>query len=292
MARWVRGLDPTGRSLSFFQAPAEAEADEADSKAGSGDRSATDDKGDAGQRDITSESEFRKELEKIFKPKEEGALAKVGKIAEGTTENKTPEIYANPTKALKTIREEHPTDKLMNRAADFLEPILKANPKIRIEDVPNLKDPKSGEAALGLNFPDGRVQVDFAAHATTEEAHRTILHELLHAATREEINNNADFRNELRTHLEDIRKALGLPAKGPVGDVLIPALVSRGVIEPNKYGTTNEHELVAELFSNQKFRDMLADIKAPESTTEKPRNMLQKMFDTIARFFNRKYGAL
>ncbi|HEV3223857.1 MAG TPA: histidine phosphatase family protein [Puia sp.] len=205
------------------------------------------------------------------------ALAKVGDRGQGVT----PPQYADPVKALQTIRAEH-DDPLMNRAANFLEPIMKANPNIHIEDA------DLGGRVLGLSHPDGRIQVDFSAHGSMEDAHRTILHELFHAATRNEIEKNPAFRGEVRSMLEEIRKQMGLP-KGNVGDVLIPELVRRDIIPADKYGTSNEHELIAEVFSNQKFRDMLADMKVPD---EHKKNMLQRVYEGIVRYFNRQYDAL
>jgi broad specificity phosphatase PhoE len=203
-------------------------------------------------------------------------MPKLGKKATGT-----PDQYSDPVKALQAIRDEHPNDPLIQRTADFLEPIMKASPAIHIEnaDLPG--------GYLGLAHADGRVQIDFSAHESTEDAHRTILHELMHAATRYEIGHNEAFQTEVRKQLESIRKALKLP-EGDVGDVLIPALVQRGIIPAEKYGTSNVHELLAEVFSNQKFNDLLRSLKSTDGKT----NLLQQVFNAIVKFFNQNYKAL
>lgn len=205
------------------------------------------------------------------------ALPKVG---ESSAKRTTPKQYADPVKALDAIRAEHPKDKLMNRAADFLQPILEKNPQIRVENA------DLGGRTLGLSHPDGLVQVDFAAHTTTEEAHRTLLHELIHGATRNEIEKNPAFKEEVRGLLEEIRSKLKLPP-GNIGDILIPALVDKGVIPAEKYGGSNEHELLAELFSNQKFHDLVKSLPAPGGD-----NMLHRIYTKIVQFFNKTYGAL
>jgi probable phosphoglycerate mutase len=209
--------------------------------------------------------------------------AKLGE--QGESAAVTPKAYSDPGRALETIRTETPD---LKRAADFLEPILRGKKNISIENVEGLKDPRSGAAALGLAHPDGRIQVDFAAHRSMDDAHQTIVHELLHQATRTEIETNPAFKQEVSGLLNDIRKAMKLPV-GNTGDVMIPALVERGVIPAEKYGASNEHEVIAEVFSNPKFRSMLEDMKAPDAPKE---NMLQRVVKSIVRFFNRKYDAL
>ena len=209
---------------------------------------------------------------------ENGSLPKIGNKLEGKPRT-TPKQYSDPQKALEAVKEEHPDDKLLNTAADFLKPVIEGNKKIHIEDA-NL-----GGRYLGLSHPDGRIEVDFSAHPDMDAAHRTVVHELVHAATREEIFKNTALREELEGKLEEIRDALKLP-KGTVGDVLIPALVDKGVIKPEHYGASNAHELLAEVFSNQKFYDLLKGIKVKGET------MLKRVYDMIVGFFDKKYGAL
>lgn len=253
------------------------------SKSGSEDRSTTDNKTSSGPGDKISRKQVFQELEDLAK---EPALAKLGE-GKGGAEVKTPEVYADPMRAMKTIREEHPDDKLLNRAIDFLTPVLK-DTKARIENVPGLKS-AAGENVFGLRHQDGRIQVDFAAHPNMDQVHRTIIHELLHEATYRELSWNKDFKKEVRDILEYVReKNLGI--SGEAVDKAIPMLMNAGRIEDYKYGYTNPHELLSEVFTNQRFRDDLAKIPAPGSTPEAPKNILQKIYESIVNALQKHFG--
>lgn len=209
-----------------------------------------------------------------YKPKY--GLPKLGEI--NTENNQRPEnedvTQYTPQSIIDKSRQFYEGDKLITRVANFLEPIIKANPNIRIDTEAKVKP-----GVLGYSYPDGRVELNFDQIQDYDTLYRTGLHELMHAATRHEINNNPAFRGELETVLSEIRDAMKLGENGNI----ISALVGAGVIDANKYGAANEHEMIAEVYTNQAFNDMLRNIEY------KGDNLLHRIFLAIAKFFSEKY---
>lgn len=267
------------------------------------DRSAAADKSRSGQGNIASGEDFEKELKKELEQakiqyarknsfreytkkypddtidefnvaRSKQPLAKVGESTGATVDR---EKYADTSHAISDIREHFKGDPLIQRVTDFLEPILKENPQIKIDPKAEL-DP----GYLGLNYPDGKIAINFDRIGDKDTLMRTMLHEYLHGVTREEINGNQAFRDELTDLLGPIREKL----KVPESESLISVLVDRGLIDKDLYGATNEHELLAEVFTNQKFHDLLSDIKY------KGDSLLKTLFQRIASFFSEKYKSL
>jgi hypothetical protein len=190
----------------------------------------------------------------------------------------------------KTPAGNHPLDKIAEhfkgdpqiiRAIDFLKPILDANPHIRQgEFVPDKYHFNGNPVAYSL--PDGTVAINEHAFSDKGEMYRTLIHEYIHAATRSEIEHSQAFKDELSDVLSDIRKAL----KVPEHESVITALYNRGAIDENLYGTSNEHELLAEVFSNKKFADYLKGIEY------KGDSLLKRVYLAIAKHFSSAYKAL
>lgn len=228
-----------------------------------------------------SDSDF-KDVLKYYngKAKAEGLLDKIGKQESSSGTIKSPKTF---DEALARAKEIFKDDPVAQRAISLVEKIAG---KSKLADV----DFKSGEHeghdinenALGYSFPDKSIGVNWKVHASEAEALRTFLHEGMHNATRDAINNDPAFRNELDGLLDKIRDGLGLP-KGTAGDALIPALVERNIIPADKYGASNAHELIAEVFTNPKFNDLLKGMEYKGS------NLLKRVFDKIVKYFSSKY---
>lgn len=194
--------------------------------------------------------------------------------------------FKNTQEAVDFIKEHLSDDPIAQRVLKLVEPVLKdttveaadfSSGKYKEHDI----DPR----ALGYSFPDKSVIINWDAHASPEHAAMTTLHELVHNATRDAINSNKAFRGELDTVLDQVRRKLKLP-EGSTGDALIGRLVANGTIDADKYGGANVHELVAEVFTNTKFQDMLKGIEY------KGDNLLTRVFQTIAKYFSDNYRKL
>ena len=154
--------------------------------------------------------------------------------------------YKDANTIVQKAKETFKDDPVIGRAISFLEPILQ-NLNISIENT------SLGKGVLGYSFGGGKVQLDLNQMGIDQVALPVALHEIMHEATRNEIAKNEAFKGELDSVLGDIREALGISA--PEG--LIPHLVANGVIDADKYGASNAHELVAEVFTNPKFNEYL-----------------------------------
>lgn len=191
--------------------------------------------------------------------------------------------YSTPGRALDTIKEAHPDDVQLNRAAEFMKPILKDRDNISIQN----KTLQPGR--LGQAHPDGRIDVDFSQHTSDKAAHETIAHELMHQATRNELETNRPFRAAIDKILNQIRSKLGLPQDDEVMRKGMQMLSNSGRDISENYGLTNAHELLAETFTNPKMLDKLKSMEAPGPEHI---NMLQKIFRAIVGAFDSKYKAL
>lgn len=107
--------------------------------------------------------------------------------------------------------------------------------------------------ALGFSYPDGSIYINWDRIDSEETLYRVLLHEMIHAATRNEIEINSAFKNELNNILAEVREVLNVPSN----EALISMLTQLGILEEGKYGTTNAHEMVAEIFSNRQFYEYL-----------------------------------
>lgn len=205
-------------------------------------------------------------------------IPKIGSTATNQTipENEDISKYT-PEYILEKAREFYEGDPLINRVADFLQPIIDANPNIRIDT--NAEVPSG---VLGYSYGDGRIELNFNQIKDYDTLYRTALHEMVHAATRSEIKNNTAFQEDLQKVLSEVRQAMKLPDNGAV----ISAFVARGIIDENKYGASNEYELLAEVFTNQKFYEALKDMEY------KGDNMLHRLFLAIAKWFSKQYKTL
>lgn len=232
------------------------------------------------------------EYNRLRSAKRQQGLPKLGEINQEDnvrprnedTSQYTPQSILDKAKAF------YKNDPLINKVISFLEPIVKANPNIKIDtgfkwDSPEYQGQKITNQALGYSFPSGDIILNFDKIGDYDTLYRTGLHELMHAATRNEINTNAAFNGDLKKVLGDVRKAMGLPE----GDSMVDALIRNKIISEDydsRYGAANEHELLAEVFTNQKFFDYLKGLDY------KGDNMLHRVFLAIAQFFSDKYKAL
>lgn len=186
-----------------------------------------------------------------------------------------------PASILEKARETFKDNPVISRALDFLEPIIKANPNIKINH--NAKLPSN---VLGYSHNDGSVELNWKAHGDEASLLQTGVHELMHAATRAEIENNSAFKNELIDALTKVREQMGLPDNDNVVGAIMHHLSAAGNLDPNKYGASNVHELIAELFTNKNFRDQLSNIKYEGDS------FLKKIFLIIAKYLSESYKKL
>lgn len=206
---------------------------------------------------------------KVNKQTEGKPLPKLTESApgQGAPVNKDVTQYTSQS-IIQKARETFKGDPLIERTIAFLEPLVKANPNIRIDH-----DSKMPGPGVGYSHPDGRIQLAFDKHRNEGALLSTALHELIHAVTRFEITNNSAFSRELESVLGKIRKSMGLPN-------------SLGILNTDLYGVTNAHELIAELFTNQQFRDRLAGMKYEGDSA------LKKIFQVIAKYLSHAYKIL
>lgn len=232
------------------------------------------------------------EYNRLRAAKRDQGLPKLGEInKENNTRNKNEDTTQyTPHGIIQKAKEFYKNDPLINRVISFLEPIIKANPNIKIDtgfkwDSPQYEGQKITNQALGYSFPSGNLILNFDRISDYDTLYRTALHEMVHAATRSEINNNKAFNEDLKKVLADVRRAMKLPE----GDSMVDALIRNKVISEDydsRYGAANEHELLAEVFTNQKFSDYLKGLEY------KGDNMLHRLFLAIAKYFSQKYKAL
>lgn len=193
-------------------------------------------------------------------------------------ELENPEAIETVADALDQIENHFKGDKLVQEALDFMRPLLQSNPKVKFKE-----DYQFPVGVYGLSFPDGGVAINWNAFGSKDMMYRTVLHEFVHVVTRDEIKHNAAFRADISSILGRVRSHLGLPDSYAL-DQVIPVLVANGIVDENKYGIANEDELIAEVFTNQKFNDFLKSIPV-----EKKSNLLQRVFQSIAKLFSKKY---
>ncbi len=232
------------------------------------------------------------EYNRLRSLKRQQGLPKLGEINQDNNVRPKGEDITQytPQSIIQKAREFYKGDPLIKRVLSFLEPIIKANTNIKIDtsfkwDSPQYEGQKITNQALGYSFPSGNLILNFDRMSDYDTLYRTALHEMVHAATRTEIETNKAFNEDLKKVLVDVRRAMKLPE----GDSVVDALIRNKVISEDydtRYGAANEHELLAEVFTNQKFSEFLKGLEY------KGDNMLHRLFLAIAKFFSQKYKAL
>lgn len=232
------------------------------------------------------------EYNRLRSAKRQQGLPKLGEINKENNVRDRNEDTAQytPQSILEKAKEFYKNDPLISRVIAFLEPIIKANPNIKIDtsfdwNEGQYEGQKITKQALGYSFPSGNLILNFDRISDYDTLYRTALHELVHAATRSEIETNKAFNEDLKKVLAEVRRAMKLPE----GDSVVDALIRNKVISEDydsRYGAANEHELLAEVFTNQKFSEFLKGLEY------KGDNLLHRLFLAIAKFFSQKYKAL
>lgn len=232
------------------------------------------------------------EYNRLRSVKRQQALPKLGEINQDSNRRPADEDVTQytPQSVLQNAKEFYKNDPLISRVISFLEPIINKNPNIKIDTgfdwgSRTYEGQKITNDALGYSFPSGNLILNFNRIKDYDTLYRTALHEMVHAATRGEINSNKAFNEDLKNILTEVRRAMKLPE----GDSVVDALVRNKIISEDydaRYGAANEHELLAEVFTNQKFFEYLKGLKY------KGDNMLHRIFLAIAKFFSKKYKAI
>lgn len=166
-------------------------------------------------------------------------------------------------------------DKEASETIKFLKDTIGSNDKIRFDPGMTFDD----DRILGLSYPDGRFGVNAdSPHARDKESvYRTMMHEMVHAATRQEMKTNETLQDEFNGVLGDIRKHLDLPDN----DALVKQLYANGQISEDHYGASDQYELVAEVFTNKKFAELLKSIPVKKD------NLLKKVMTSIFAAFSK-----
>lgn len=229
------------------------------------------------------------EYNRLRSVKRSQGMPKLGEInANNNTRPRDEDVTQyTPGSIIEKSRGFYKGDAQIESVLDFLEPIIKANPNIKIDtgfgwDQGQYEGSKITNQALGYSFPSGNMILNFKRIGDYDTLFRTALHEMVHAATRNEINKNAAFNSELKKVLSEVRSAMGIPDGDSLGEVLS----RNGIISQdydNRYGATNEHELLAEVFTNDKFFNFLKGLEY------KGDNLLHRLFLAIAKFFSENY---
>lgn len=186
-----------------------------------------------------------------------------------------------PQSIIDKAKETFKGDPLIQRVTNFLEPLIKANPNIKINH-----DAKVPSNVYGYSHNNGSIDLNFKNHPNEGALLQTGLHEMVHAVTRSEIESNSAFRSEIDNALSKVREHMGLPDSDQGVNTAIHLLSAAGKLDETKYGAANAHELIAELFTNKSFRDQLANIKYEGDT------LLTKIFQTIAKYLSESYNKL
>lgn len=166
-------------------------------------------------------------------------------------------------------------DKDAEATIKFLKDTIGSNDKIRFDPGMTFDD----DRVLGLSYPDGR----FGVNATSplardkENVYRTMMHEMVHAATRQEMKTNETLQDEFNGALGEIRKHFDLPDN----DALVKRLYADGAIGEDHYGASDQYELIAEVFTNQKFAELLKSIPVKKD------NLLKKVMTSIFAAFSK-----
>lgn len=172
-------------------------------------------------------------------------------------------------------------DEEAERTIKFLKDTIGKNDKVRFDPGMTFDD----DRILGLSYPDGRFGVNVnSPHARDKESvYRTMMHEMVHAATRQEMKTNETLQDEFNGVLSEVRKHMGLPDDGTpaANDALVKQLYANGDIGEDKYGASDQYELVAEVFTNPKFAALL------KSIPYKKDNLLKKVMTSIFAAFSK-----
>jgi len=209
--------------------------------------------------------------------KGEGGNAKIGEGSESGIDGAVDKANFKDTEtALSTIRNHFRGDPFYERAASFLEPILKANKNIKIDTEFQLQ-----KGVRGFATDEGTIRLNFRDVKDKNILYKTALHEMLHTVTVAEIKKNEAFRGELDNVLYDVRKYLGLET-----NEILAATKGQEFMNADKYGAVNSYEMLAEVFTNKQFYDYLSNIEY------KGRNLLQYIVERIVAFLSKEYGAV
>lgn len=238
---------------------------------------------------IETEEDLDKALQNaVQRPKpaadNSGALPKLAGEQETQTQGKPIEADSTtytPQSIIQKARETFKGDPLIERVTNFLEPLIEANPNIRIDTAAEIPG-----NVYGLSHSDGKIDLNTAIHSDEGALLKTGLHEMMHAVTRNEIENNAAFRGELDEMLGKLRDKFELPSSDSGVTTAISLLSATGKLNENLYGAANAHEMIAELFTNKNFRDELASINYEGDS------LLKKFFLLIAKYLSQKYNQL
>jgi hypothetical protein len=178
--------------------------------------------------------------------------------------------------ALNKIEQFFKGDPQITRAIEFLKPILAANPNIKLVQA---QPGQFADGADGKFLGAGEVVLNFDNMASDEQIYRTYLHEMIHAATVNEMDNNPAFREEMQSILGEVREALGLPA-----DMSLIGFTGRQMAQMGAYGAVNEYEMLAEIFTDRQFYDYLK--KTPYKGDV---SMIERIIMRIIQFFRKTY---
>lgn len=183
--------------------------------------------------------------------------------------------YKNPIVAIDEVIKDFKGDPVYERAANFLKPIMEANPQIQIDT-----DAEGKTGMKGFSHDSGKIDINFPLHENQGDLMGTILHELTHAAVRQEMSFNKAFNDEL----QDI---LGIIKDKAWGDIYGYAEAKTNFDKFNEtYGTTNTSEMVAEIFSNPEFYNKVKGIQY------EGKSLIDLFFEKIIALFSKSYRAL
>ncbi len=197
--------------------------------------------------------------------------------------------FGDVPSALHAISSFYKDDPHITRVVEFLRPAVDANPTIHFDPFYQFpKDKGSEHFHLGHSLPDGTIGINYAAISDKDTLYRVTLHELIHAVTRFEIEHNKAFRDEISDILRDIRRAFQLPDDS----TLLKLFFKKQLINEEKYGVFNEHELIAEAFTNRHFYNYLKKIRYKGDSVYNGDTLLKRVFHTIAKYINKNYSLL
>lgn len=189
-------------------------------------------------------------------------------------EHENKQDYESMHIAFSNMEEFFKNDKQATEALGFLKPLVKANKNIRIDTKMEFDNPR----VLGLSYPDGRIGINKnSVYAKDKEmVYRTLMHEMVHAVTREKMKTNETLQDEFNDVLSEVRKHFGLADN----EALIKHLYANGQISEDQYGAADQYELVAEVFTNKKFMELL------KSIPYKKDNLLKKVMMAVFAAFS------
>lgn len=172
-------------------------------------------------------------------------------------------------------------DKLAERTLDMVKPVLSKNKKIKFD--PNMQFPDGN--TLGYFYhKTGKIGINSKSHHNTEKIYAAGLHEMVHAATMELIESSPILKDEFTEVLTSLKKKFGINTDSAlVSNIQLAKLMEK---DDTYYGLTNEHEMIAEVFTNKAFYNLLKETKVGGQS------LLQKVYTAIAAVFSKKARAI